>query len=68
MRDSGIFEIEDAISVIRAAQNRADRLRIPQALIIRGGELAITSAANTSTPLEICWPKLRAGGITNERD
>jgi hypothetical protein len=52
-----VFAIEEIVSVIKRAQRRADKLRVPQALVIRHSELAITPAKYADNPLEICWPK-----------
>lgn len=51
-----IFNIEEIIGVIKSAQRRADRLRTPQAVVIRNGALVITPAKHADNPVEICWP------------
>lgn len=51
-----IINIEEIIGVIKSAQQRADRLRVAQAVVVRAGTLAITPAKHADNPLEICWP------------
>lgn len=50
------FDIADAVGAIHRAQNRANRLREPQAVITKGGEFVVTPYRRGLEPLEICWP------------
>jgi hypothetical protein len=56
MSEPTMFVIEDAVAVIRRAQQRADRLGIAQAIVVRDGELAIANAASATDTIEICHP------------
>lgn len=51
-----IFEIESIVGVIRSAQRRADRLRTAQAVVVRCGELTVTTASHAQNPIEIVHP------------